>query len=34
MTQEAIFSGFGGQGVLTMGMMLCYAGMIENKEVS
>ena len=34
MTQEAIFSGFGGQGVLTMGMMLGYAGVIEDKEVT
>lgn len=34
MTQEAIFSGFGGQGVLTMGKILCYAGIIEDKEVS
>jgi 2-oxoglutarate ferredoxin oxidoreductase subunit gamma len=34
MTQEAIFSGFGGQGVLTMGMLLGYAGIIEDKEVS
>ncbi|MFA6570412.1 MAG: 2-oxoacid:acceptor oxidoreductase family protein [Bacteroidota bacterium] len=34
MTQEAIFSGFGGQGVLTIGMLLAYAGMIEDKEVS
>jgi 2-oxoglutarate ferredoxin oxidoreductase subunit gamma len=33
MKEEAIFSGFGGQGVLSMGMVLCYAGMIENKEV-
>ncbi len=33
MTEEAIFAGFGGQGVLSMGMMLAYAGMIENKEV-
>lgn len=33
MLQEAIFAGFGGQGVLSMGMMLAYAGMIENKEV-
>ena len=32
-TEEAIFAGFGGQGVLSMGMMLAYAGMIENKEV-
>ena len=33
MTEEAIFAGFGGQGVLSMGMMLAYSGMIENKEV-
>lgn len=33
MNQEAIFSGFGGQGVLSMGMVLCYAGMKEGKEV-
>ncbi len=33
MTQEAIFSGFGGQGVLSMAKILAYAGMIENKEV-
>ncbi len=34
MTEESIFSGFGGQGVLTMGKMLCYAGIIEDKEVA
>ena len=33
MTEEAIFAGFGGQGVLSMGMMLAYSGMIEEKEV-
>lgn len=33
MTEEAIFAGFGGQGVLSMGMMLAYSGMIEDKEV-
>lgn len=33
MTEEAIFAGFGGQGVLSMGLMLSYAGMMENKEV-
>lgn len=33
MTEEVIFAGFGGQGVLSMGMMLAYAGMLENKEV-
>lgn len=34
MTEEIIIAGFGGQGVLTMGMVLAYAGMVENKEVS
>ena len=34
MTQEILFAGFGGQGVLSMGMTLAYAGMIEGKEVS
>lgn len=33
MTEEAIFAGFGGQGVLSMGMMLAYSGMMEKKEV-
>lgn len=33
MKHEAIFAGFGGQGVLTMGMILCFAGMKEGKEV-
>ncbi len=33
MTEEAIFAGFGGQGILSMGMILSYAGMIEGKEV-
>lgn len=33
MKEEAIFAGFGGQGVLSMGQMLAYAGMLENKEV-
>jgi 2-oxoglutarate ferredoxin oxidoreductase subunit gamma len=28
------FAGFGGQGVLAMGMMLTYAGMQENKQVT
>lgn len=31
---EAIFSGFGGQGVLSMGKLLAYAAMKEGKEVS
>lgn len=29
-----ICAGFGGQGVMSMGQLLTYAGMIENKEVS
>ncbi|MDH7515408.1 MAG: 2-oxoacid:acceptor oxidoreductase family protein [Bacteroidota bacterium] len=33
MTEEVIFAGFGGQGVLSMGQVLTYAGMIEGKEV-
>jgi 2-oxoglutarate ferredoxin oxidoreductase subunit gamma len=34
MTHEMVFAGFGGQGVLSMGMTLSYAGMIEGKEIS
>lgn len=34
MTQEILFAGFGGQGVLSMGMTLSYAGVLEGKEVS
>ena len=34
MKHEILFAGFGGQGVLSMGMTLAYAGMIEGKEVS
>jgi 2-oxoglutarate ferredoxin oxidoreductase subunit gamma len=34
MTQELLFAGFGGQGILSMGMTLAYAGMIEDSEVS
>ena len=34
MTQEILIAGFGGQGVLSMGMTLAYAGMIDAKEVS
>ncbi len=33
MTHELIFAGFGGQGVLSMGQVLAYAGIIENREV-
>lgn len=34
MKDEIIIAGFGGQGVLSMGMTLAYAGMVEGKEVS
>lgn len=34
MLQEMIFAGFGGQGVLSMGMLLAYAAMKEGREVS
>ncbi len=34
MKEETVIAGFGGQGVLTMGMVLAYAGMVEGKEVS
>ncbi|HLP16346.1 MAG TPA: 2-oxoacid:acceptor oxidoreductase family protein [Bacteroidota bacterium] len=33
-SHECIFAGFGGQGVLSMGQILSYAAMIEQKEVS
>lgn len=32
--QEIIFAGFGGQGILSMGKFLAYAGMDENMNVS
>lgn len=31
---RVICAGFGGQGVMSMGQLLTYAGMIEGKEVS
>lgn len=34
MIEELIFSGFGGQGVLTVGILLAYAGMLEGKQVA
>jgi 2-oxoglutarate ferredoxin oxidoreductase subunit gamma len=34
MLEELIVAGFGGQGVLSMGMTLSYAGMVEGKEIS
>ncbi len=34
MEKNIIIAGFGGQGVLLIGRMIAYAGMIEGKEVS
>ena len=34
MTQEIIIAGFGGQGVLSLGKILAYSGMMEGQEVS
>lgn len=34
MTEEIIIAGFGGQGVLSMGKILAYSGLMDNKEVS
>lgn len=34
MTNEIIISGFGGQGVLSMGKILAYSGLMEGKEVT
>ncbi len=34
MTEEIIISGFGGQGVLSMGKIIAYAGIMEGKHVS
>lgn len=34
MQQEIIIAGFGGQGILSAGRLLAYAGMLENKNVS
>ena len=33
-TEKIIIAGFGGQGVMSAGQMLTYAGMLENKHVS
>jgi 2-oxoglutarate ferredoxin oxidoreductase subunit gamma len=32
--KEIIISGFGGQGVLSMGKILAYSGLMEDKEVT
>jgi len=34
MNEEIIIAGFGGQGVLSMGKILAYAGMMQQMEVS
>lgn len=34
MEERIVVAGFGGQGVMAMGQLLTYAGMIENKNVS
>jgi 2-oxoglutarate ferredoxin oxidoreductase subunit gamma len=34
MHESVIMSGFGGQGILLMGQLLCYAGMHEGKNVT
>jgi 2-oxoglutarate ferredoxin oxidoreductase subunit gamma len=34
MKEEIIISGFGGQGVLSMGKILAYSGLMEDKEVT
>ena len=34
MTEEIIIAGFGGQGVLSMGKILAYSGVMGDKEVS
>jgi 2-oxoglutarate ferredoxin oxidoreductase subunit gamma len=34
MYESVIMSGFGGQGILLMGQLLCYAGMHEGKNVT
>ncbi len=33
-THEIIVAGFGGQGVLSLGTLLTYAGMVEQKQVT
>ena len=34
MKEEILISGFGGQGVLSMGKILAYSGLMEGKEVT
>ena len=33
MKEEIIIAGFGGQGVLSMGKILAYSGLMEGNEV-
>ncbi len=34
MNEKIIMAGFGGQGVMAIGKILAYAGMLEDKEIS
>ena len=34
MKEEIIIAGFGGQGVLSMGKILAYSGLMDDKEVT
>ncbi len=34
MVEQIVIAGFGGQGVMSMGQLLTYAGMLEDKNVS
>jgi Pyruvate ferredoxin/flavodoxin oxidoreductase. len=34
MIEQVIMAGFGGQGVMSMGQLLAYSGMLEGKNVS
>lgn len=34
MNEKVIMAGFGGQGIMAIGKILAYAGMLEHKEVS
>lgn len=34
MKEKVIIAGFGGQGIMSLGQMLCYSGMKEGREVS
>jgi 2-oxoglutarate ferredoxin oxidoreductase subunit gamma len=34
MTEKIIIAGFGGQGIMSLGQVLCYSGMKEGRSVS